>query len=197
MKTQLLASILVAASATVAAADPDFVGGKPPGGVPRSLALSDARTPIAPLDVLTFQPAQAALQPSATTQTDTAAAWLHEHPTYRIVVEGHPDRTGTKLDMEDLATRRAETVRHRLIAAGIASDRIVVVVFGERRACSGEAADDRTVIIYASEQPVREIALASLDYRHAEVAVWTQGGALIQEQKTGTEPPREVIASRP
>jgi hypothetical protein len=196
----LLASLLVVASGVIAAADPpargpDFLGALPPRGVPHGLSASDGTAPIAPLDVVAFANGSAALLPSAIAQIDTCAKWLHAHPRFKIVLEGHTDHLGTAEYNEDLATRRAEIVRHHLMAWGIPSDRILLVIYGEADATDDVNINDRRVVMYASDRPTKEIVTASLDHMHARAAVWTQRGTLFQEQVTG-KTPRQVVATR-
>ncbi len=200
MKTKLLASLLLVGSGVIAAADPavrgpDFVAAHPPSAVAKGLAASDGTAPIEPLDVIAFGNGSAALLSSGAAQIDTAAKWLHGHPGYKMVIEGHTDHAGTHLYNEDLATRRAEVVRHRLMSEGIASDRIVLVIFGDTDATDDLNINDRRVVVYASQLPTRQIVTASLDHEHAQLAVWTQKGTLFQEQNN-PERPREVIATR-
>lgn len=198
MKTKLLASLVASAfwmsAGVIALADPaprgpDFLGARPAGGVPRSLAASDGTSPIDPLDDVAFQFGSAVLLPGARAQIDRAAAWMHRHPGERLVIEGHTDRAGTTLYNEDLATRRAEAVRQYLIRRGLPSDRMVLVIYGEA------SPDDRRAVLYASDRPVQEIVARSIDTGHALVAVWTNKGTLLREQRTPNAP-REVIATR-
>ncbi len=196
MKTTLLASMLLVASGALAAADPaprgpDFVAAHPPSAVGHGLAASDGTAPIEPLDVIAFAHGSAALLSSGVAQVDTAARWLHEHPNLRLVIEGHTDKTGSADYNENLATRRAETVRRMLMQKGIASDRLVLITYGENDTA------DRRVVMYASDRPVQEIVTASLDHGNAIAAVWTRNGTLYQEQSTQGREPREIIATRP
>ncbi|MGE5182626.1 MAG: OmpA family protein [Acidobacteriota bacterium] len=200
MNTKLLASLLLVGSGVIAAADPavrgpDFVAAHPPSGVAKGLAASDGTAPIEPLDVIAFANGSATLLSSGDVQIDTAARWLHAHPGYKLVIEGHTDHAGSPEYNEDLATRRAEAVRQRLIHEGIASDRMVLVIFGEADATDDVNVNDRRAVVYATRLPTRTIVTASLDKRHAQVAVWTRKGTLFQEQNN-PQRPREVIATR-
>jgi hypothetical protein len=105
------------------------------------------------------------------------------------VIEGHTDRVGTTQYNQDLAMRRAEAVRHYLLGRGISSDRMLLVIYGEARP------DDRRAVLYATDRPVGEIVARSIDFGHAEVAVWTNNGTLLREQRSPNMP-REVIATR-
>ena len=189
MKAALLTSLVVVLGATAAYADPaprapDFGTELPQRGVDRSLALSDARTPIAPSDSVVFWPGSAELAPAAVTQLDAAARWLRRHPGYKIAVEGHAELGGSPEAQQDLATRRAHAVRAHLMSWGIPADRILVLVSG---------APDARVELFASTRPIAEIAAASIDHRRAIAAVWTVKGARIEEQ-AGLGTPRRPAA---
>ncbi len=59
------------------------------------------------------------------------AAWLIEHPTARVIVEGHCDERGTRRYNLALGQRRAEAARAALVALGVDFGRIEVVSYGE------------------------------------------------------------------
>jgi outer membrane protein OmpA-like peptidoglycan-associated protein len=64
---------------------------------------------------------------------DQHAAYLNEHPPSSVVVEGHTDSMGSDAYNQKLSERRANAVRDYLIQKGIASSRIQVAGFGEKR----------------------------------------------------------------
>lgn len=65
---------------------------------------------------------------------DDVATWLKEHPDVRLLrVEGHADQTGGSAYNRELSLRRATVVRDRLVALGIAPERLEVVASGEAR----------------------------------------------------------------
>jgi peptidoglycan-associated lipoprotein len=79
------------------------------------------------------------------------AQWLRQVPQITIVIEGHADDQGSVAFNQELATRRAQAVRDRLIAEGIDASRITLEVHGRQRPvalCSdGEcAAQNRRVV---------------------------------------------------
>ena len=198
MKTKLLASIIasafwasagVVASADPASRAPDFLGAVPKMAMDHHLAASSGTAPIDPFDDVAFQFGSAVLLSSGQSELDAAAAWLRAHPDKRLVIEGHTDRVGTTDYNEDLATRRAETVRQAMIKKGIPSDRMLLVIYGEA------SPDDRRAVLYATDRPIREIVAASIDRGHAEVAVWTNKGTLLREERTPNAK-REVIATQ-
>lgn len=61
------------------------------------------------------------------------ARWLKAHPGVAIIIEGHCDERGTVEYNQGLGHRRAESVKHHLVAAGIGAKRIKVVSYGKER----------------------------------------------------------------
>jgi OmpA family protein len=191
MKTACISAFVLAIASPAMAdrvpAGPDFLERTPPRGVDRHLALSDGKAPIAPLDVVGFAPRSAQLGATEVDQIDEAAAWLRAHPSYHIALEGHAEAANSRDREQDLAMQRASVIRERLIHKGIASDRIVVLVCGDHGS---------RVTMFASTEPVRTIAAKSIDRRNSQVAVWTDRGALIQEEPGAGHRPHEAIATR-
>jgi len=64
---------------------------------------------------------------------DQHVAFLNEHPSSPVLVEGHTDYMGSDAYNQKLSERRANAVRDYLIQKGIASSRIQVMGYGERR----------------------------------------------------------------
>ncbi len=58
---------------------------------------------IDPVDVIPFEPDSIVLTDDTLVQIDAAARWLKRHPSHRIVLEGHADRSGVDIYNEDLA----------------------------------------------------------------------------------------------
>ena len=179
---------MVAALAAPAVAGPDFSSKSPRGG---GLAASPASSEIGPLDDVVFATNSTVLTESAYAQIDTAARWLKKHRNERVVLEGYADSVGMSLYNEDLATRRAFVVRQHLIGKGIAPDRIIMVVYGEEGAFSGENPLDRRVVMYSTKLAPKQIARASIERKNALSAAWVQGKALLTETR-----PRTVISTR-
>lgn len=188
MKT-LLATLALAAAATPAAAGPDFVTPTPH---PRALAASDGINQIAPMDDVLFESDSDVLSPFAADRLATAAAWLQQNPRYRLVLEGYTDAAGQPFYNEDLATRRAVNARAHLIALGVPSHRIIVVVYGEAAARATRDPLARRVVLYATHLPPRTIAAASLDRKRALSAVWVEQGTLYTQERT----PRTLVGER-
>jgi outer membrane protein OmpA-like peptidoglycan-associated protein len=64
---------------------------------------------------------------------DQHVAYLNEHPSSPVIVEGHTDYMGADAYNQRLSERRANAVRDYLIQKGIASSRIQVVGYSEHR----------------------------------------------------------------
>jgi len=61
------------------------------------------------------------------------AAWLQNHPTISILVEGHCDERNTREYNLALGERRASAVRDYIVFLGIASQRFQIISYGEER----------------------------------------------------------------
>ncbi len=59
------------------------------------------------------------------------AQWLKEHPTVKILIEGHCDERGTEQYNLALGDRRAHAVKNYLVSLGISPDRMKTISFGE------------------------------------------------------------------
>jgi peptidoglycan-associated lipoprotein len=64
---------------------------------------------------------------------DAQAAWLLAHPSIAVTVEGHADDWGSARQNLEMSQRRAAVVRKRLIALGVAPERIGTIAFGRTR----------------------------------------------------------------
>jgi hypothetical protein len=177
----LLSSVAFADRPTAA---PDFTGGAPRRHIDRSLVASpDGKSKIDPFDQVTFDLNGAQLSSLELGQVDAAATWLKAHPDRRIVLEGHTDGIGASAYNEDLAMRRIDSVRRRLLAHGIAQDRIVMISFGETE--SRDLADplssaDRKVVMYTTPLAPQAAVAMVRDNRPAVVAYWSEHGNMVQ-----------------
>src|SRR5262249_35927626 len=115
-------------------------------------------------------------------------------PTYRLVLEGYTDGSGYAFYNEDLATSRAAAARDYLISLGVPPYRLIVVVYGETAAPAQYDALSRRVVFYATDRGPREIALASLEKKHALSAVWVRQGTLFSERRAAQ--PRVLVGER-
>jgi len=177
MLKKLLASlIVVGAAAAPAAAGPDFISVTPTA----KLAASEGRRPMLPTDDVVFAHKSDALMDSAAQQVATVARWMKHNPAM-VVLEGHANSLGTAAYNDDLSMRRAEAVRAHLMAYGIPSDRIMIVVYGESGADAKPSPTDRRVVMYATTKAPQSIVRARLDRGGALSAVWTRKGVLFTE----------------
>jgi peptidoglycan-associated lipoprotein len=85
------------------------------------------------LDAARFGFDSDALGPSARAALDQAARLMREQPDLHVTIEGHCDERGTAEYNQALGERRASAAREYLMSAGIASERIQIVSYGEER----------------------------------------------------------------
>jgi len=187
---RVVPGVMVSVLAADAVAGPDFVSGERAA----PLAASDARSEQEPMEDLVFARDSAAFLPAAQTQLAVVATWLDFHPGHRLVVEGRADSSGTAEYNEALATRRIEVVRRELLARGVASDRIVLAVYGENGARRRPDPLDRRVVMFASAAPLGQLVSAELDH-DAIALVWTRDGAQYRETR-GITPVATIAARR-
>lgn len=70
------------------------------------------------------------------------AAFLVQHPSIQVVVEGHCDDRGSEEYNLALGTSRAESLKRALLAQGISLDRIKTVSFGKEKPFCTQNSDD-------------------------------------------------------
>ena len=61
------------------------------------------------------------------------AAWMRQHSSVTITVEGHADERGTREYNLALSERRATSVKNFLVALGVSSSRIATISYGKER----------------------------------------------------------------
>ncbi|GEM_PF-318698 len=61
------------------------------------------------------------------------ARWLRQHPSYRIIIEGHCDERGSLEYNLELGAQRARSVRDHMAQLGIDENRIETISFGEEQ----------------------------------------------------------------
>lgn len=83
-------------------------------------------------DRVFFGEGSAELGSRARTVLAAQAAWLRANPEAPVVVEAHADDPGTPQQNAELAARRGEAVKARLVEEGIAAARIRIAVIGLR-----------------------------------------------------------------
>ena len=82
-----------------------------------------------------------ALRPDARSQLDSHARFMHEYPTWKLLIEGYSDERGTESHNFVLAEQRTQAVRRYLTSLGIASERIQAASYGETRPVCTEQAE--------------------------------------------------------
>lgn len=95
-----------------------------------SLLLEEARRMVK--DVF-FAFDSAELDQVAVSQLKNNAAWLVEHGSISVLIEGHCDERGTYEYNMALGERRAEVTKSFLEKAGVSSSRLETVSYGEER----------------------------------------------------------------
>ena len=167
---------------------PDFVN-----------ASATAKGSIEPQDTIAFAHDQADPNDVGLDQIDIAARWLVRHPTHAVVLEGHADASGNIPYNDELAMRRVTAVRERLLERGVASDRIILINFGEREARelgSPVHGADRRVVIYATKLAPEQVVGMTRARRPAIAAVWTHGGTLVRVDEGLTRLSTVIVARR-
>lgn len=181
-------------------AGPDFVNAAPRRHIDRALVASpDGTGRIDPYDVVSFGFDKAVLTDLGLNDVDTAARWLKLHPQHKIVLEGHTDALGVSAYNEDLATRRMDVVRKRLLAHGISPDRIVMISFGENEARDTSDpvfAADRKVVMYATRLAPEAVVAVVRQNRPAVVAYWSENGSMVQMQHGYKTSAQTVVGRR-
>jgi outer membrane protein OmpA-like peptidoglycan-associated protein len=90
------------------------------------------------------------------------AKWAKEHPRGTIVLDGNADSIGPATYNVRLSARRAESVRSKLVAMGVDSDRIIMAFYGEHGLRRTTNALDRRVTIWTTHNPLHAIIDTSL-----------------------------------
>ena len=60
-------------------------------------------------------------------------AWLKQHSSVNVSIEGHCDERGTREYNLALGEKRAQSVKNYLISLGISSDRVTTISYGKER----------------------------------------------------------------
>jgi len=95
-----------------------------------------------------FSSASVALNDADRRSLDKVVAYvLADSTVTKVLVDGHTDRTGRRIDNRKLAQDRAEAVAGYLKSQGVAESKIVVRAHGDQFAASGNPAQDRRVVI--------------------------------------------------
>ncbi|HTT24087.1 MAG TPA: OmpA family protein [Candidatus Sulfotelmatobacter sp.] len=83
-------------------------------------------------DVL-FDYDKANIRPDQAVNAQGDAAFLSQHPSIKVLVEGHCDDRGSEEYNLALGTNRAESIRRSLLQEGISADRIKTMSYGKEK----------------------------------------------------------------
>ncbi len=98
--------------------------------------------------------------------------YAKDHPSAKLVLDGHADPVGDSAYNTGLSMRRAENVRDRLVMAGLGATQIIIGVYGEDAEASASHAGDRRVSVWTTEQPLAAIVDDALVSGTA--VIWTK-----------------------
>jgi outer membrane protein OmpA-like peptidoglycan-associated protein len=95
-----------------------------------------------------FSSASVALNDADRRSLDKIVAYvLADSTVTAVLVDGHTDRTGSRIDNRQLAQDRAEVVAGYLKSQGVAESKITVRAHGDQFSASGNSAQNRRVVI--------------------------------------------------
>ncbi len=108
-------------------------------------AKQTARGTLVTLGDVLFDVDKAELKPSGVRDVQKLATFLNDNPERQLVVEGYTDSTGADSYNQQLSQRRAESVQRALTRAGVNSQRVQVVGYGEQYpVASNDSASSRS-----------------------------------------------------
>jgi OmpA-OmpF porin, OOP family len=100
---------------------------------PQAIACQDRLSRAARQGIIHFEYAKADLSSRSYQTLDQIADIARSCPNVKLNVEGHTDSVGARSDNRALSMRRSQTVVRYLTEAGIPSDRLKAVGYGEER----------------------------------------------------------------
>lgn len=80
-----------------------------------------------------FKKGSYALTPEAREILTRKAEWLRNHPDINVIIEGHTDERGSKEYNLAFGDRRAGEVKEFLLKQGIATERLIVISYGNEK----------------------------------------------------------------
>jgi outer membrane protein OmpA-like peptidoglycan-associated protein len=115
----------------------------PPAPVPPPLPPAPpVEIPKLPVEVINFEYDHMLMTPEAEAAADAVARYLKEHPTVKVIIEGHCDSRGTASYNEGLGMRRAKAVGYRMIFdGGISPARVEFRSQGEMKPAESNTTD--------------------------------------------------------
>lgn len=137
------ASAIAVGTAGAAGFTASCVYGPPPGTDHQWRELDDFYTNVG--SPLYFEADSIVVRGNAKALLDRQVAWLTDHPTFGVLLEGHTDDQGTREYLLPLSLRMADAVKNYMVAKGVAPPRITVMGYGkERPAVQGDSEAART-----------------------------------------------------
>ncbi|MBR9989859.1 MAG: OmpA family protein [Gemmatimonadetes bacterium] len=107
---------------------------------PRFLAAAETdRGPAAVVGDAAFESGMVLVSSAARPAVESMADVLRAHPDRRIYIQGHTDGAGGELENQRLSELRAEAVRSLLVQAGIETDRLFAIGYGQARPIADNA----------------------------------------------------------
>ena len=106
---------------------------------------------------------------------DKIAVVMEQYPNIVIELQGHTDSRASSAYNQDLAKRRATSARNYLIKKGIASERMIIRSFGERKLRT----EENNIVDYARN---RRVEVLFFDVRGIDIEFENQEGDLQIEQ---------------
>jgi peptidoglycan-associated lipoprotein len=114
--------------------DEESLGGsgpRPGGSLSLAQAGSELDRPSGPLADIDFEYDSFDLGEEARATLQKNAAWLNEHPSVRVELEGHCDDRGTVEYNLALGAKRAASAKSYLTTLGISAARVTTISYGE------------------------------------------------------------------
>jgi peptidoglycan-associated lipoprotein len=128
--------LLAACSNTPSAPTTSGPGGPGgPGGMGASQYAPGSQQDLAATagDRVFFAYDRADISPEGQQILERQAHWLQRYPNVAVTIEGHCDERGTREYNLALGERRAEAVKHVLVALGVPAGRIHTISYGKER----------------------------------------------------------------
>jgi outer membrane protein OmpA-like peptidoglycan-associated protein len=172
MKLSILSTTLsIALAGGVAAAQPQDTPAPAPAPAPQTNHSTDQQTAapieqpmtadrVLPVDML-FDTNSAQLKGDAHSDLLELARWAKCNPNGAVILDGHADPRGTQQYNLTLSGERAASVRQKLIAMGVPSERIVIAVYGENGPRRATYREDRRVTVRAATTPINPDAISA------------------------------------
>ena len=91
---------------------------------------------------ITFDTGKATLKPEADVEINRIKGIMDKDPSLKFEVQGHCDNTGSDAVNDPLSQKRAEAIVARLVALGIAKDRLTAVGKGSHEPIADNATDE-------------------------------------------------------